>query len=84
MFRILKCIQVDLKFYSRRAVSRTYLYRLAMCDNGPAYFKDDQRIKKVNDCLIKNKIISDLITLDFTRGRNFTNSIDESFLTQIR
>jgi hypothetical protein len=78
----LACKPVEKDFICRHAESRTYLFRLALADNGLKYWNEFQDIVKIDSNLSKH--------FDFEEWghlfpfANYSSPVDRNFLTEIK
>lgn len=82
--RILNCQQVSPDFIARHAKSRTYLYRLALLNNGRVYWTEVERYKKVERCLNNKNDHYDFSIPHLYPLSNFSSIIDNGSITEIR
>lgn len=85
LFRIIKAKNVNANFSCRQAKSRTYLYRLALLDNGPHLHKQFEQVQRVETSLKKGTDTA----ADFTSANlffafsHYKNALENDFLTEI-
>jgi hypothetical protein len=73
-----------MSFISRNALSRTYLFRLALSKNSTFYQNEFDRIKTVSRCLNENNSWTYPVYYYNFPFHNFTTVFDHDFLTEIR
>lgn len=83
LIRVLKCCQVENTFVARHALSRTYLYRLALNLNGIEYVKEIERVKKIEMKLNPGSMNSDLYGYMFPIG-NYLSPLDKHYITELK
>ncbi|CAF0828737.1 unnamed protein product [Brachionus calyciflorus] len=82
LIRVLNCREVDPRFVSRHAKSRTYLYRLGYLNNGPMYSKELETIRKIDRCLERDSFNFSLPYLFPLSG--FLSILDADCVTELR